>query len=166
MNFIEGLKGMKFRTIICDDNELVRDIYYHILFEHGHEVYSFGDAQYCPLNAIFDSDCNNVTPCSDILISDVSMPQVNGLDFVENLHAKGCKIEHIALISGYWADEDISRAKQLGCSVFHKPMELKDLCEWLAKCEANVNPQRVLSDKYANFFYLKKGLKLKGAVLH
>ena len=157
--------GMKFRTILCEDNELVREIFSRILIERGHEVYSFEDAQYCPLNSIFDSVCNNVTPCSDIIISDVSMPQVNGLDFVENLRAKECKIKHIALISGYWVDEDISRAKQLGCSVFHKPMELKDLCEWLAKCEANVDPQRVLSNKYDNF-YLKKGLKLKGADFH
>ena len=157
---------MKYRTIICDDNELVRDYYYHILIEREHEIYSFDDAKYCPLNSIIDYVCNNVNPCSDIIISDVSMPQVNGLDFVENLRAKGCKIKYIALISGNWADEDISRAKHIGCSVFHKPVLPKDLHEWLTKCEENLDHQRVLSDKYANFYNSKKGLKLRGAAWH
>ncbi len=136
---------MKYRTILCEDNEPVREIFNFILEERGYEVFSFEDAGDCPLNSLTECTCNHVNPCSDIIISDVSMPKVNGLEFVENLRKKGCKIKNIALVSGYWIEKDIERAKEIGCTVFHKPLKTDVLSEWLDNCEENIDPQRVLS---------------------
>ena len=136
---------MQYRTILCEDNEPVREILNFILEERGYEVFSFEDAGDCPLNSLTECICNHVNPCSDIIISDVSMPKVSGLEFAENLRKKGCKIKNIALVSGYWTNKDISRAKKIGCTVFHKPLKTEVLGEWLDNCEKNINPQRVLS---------------------
>ena len=136
---------MKYRTILCEDNESVREIFKFILDERGYEVFSFEDAGDCPLNSLTECKCNHVNPCLDIIISDVSMPKVSGLEFVENLRKIGCKIKNIALVSGYWTEKDITRAKEIGCTVFHKPLKTEVLDEWLDNCEKNIDPQRVLS---------------------
>jgi CheY-like chemotaxis protein len=140
---------MKFRTILCEDNESVREIFNFIFEERGYEVFSFEDAGDCPLNSLTECMCNHANPCSDIIISDVSMPKVSGLKFVENLRKKGCKVKNIALVSGYWTDNDITRAKEIGCTVFHKPLRHEVLSEWLDNCEENIDPQRVLSEIYS-----------------
>ena len=137
---------MKYRTILCEDYESVRKIFNSILAERGHEVFSFEDAGDCPLNSLTECKCNHVNPCLDIIISDVSMPKVSGLEFVKNLRKIGCKIKNIALVSGYWTEKDITRAKEIGCTVFHKPLKTEVLSEWLDNCEKNIDPQRVLSD--------------------
>ncbi len=136
---------MKYRTILCEDYESVRKIFNSILAERGHEVFSFEDAGDCPLNSLTECICDHKNPCSDIIITDVSMPKVSGLEFVENLRKKGCKIKNIALISGFWTEKDISRAKKNGCTVFHKPLKIEVLSEWLNNCEENIAPLRILS---------------------
>jgi CheY-like chemotaxis protein len=137
---------MKYRTILCEDNESVRKIFNFILEERGYEVFSFEDAGDCPLNSLTECKCSLVNPCSDIIISDVSMPKVSGLEFVENLRKIGCKIKNIALVSGYWTEKDVTRAKEIGCTVFHKPLKTEVLSEWLDNCEKNIENQRALSE--------------------
>ena len=140
---------MKYRSILCEDNEGIREILNYVLQKRGHEVFSFEDAGDCPLYSLTECKCNNnLSPCSDIIISDVAMPKVSGLEFVENLKKKGCKIEHIALVSGYWTEKSISKAKNIGCTVFHKPDFFEELIVWVTTCEKAIDPQRVLSDCY------------------
>ena len=126
---------MKYRTILCEDNEHVREILNFILQERGHEIFSFEDAGDCPLSSLTECTCNHINPCSDIIISDVSMPKVNGLKFIENLRKNGCRIKNIALVSGYWTEKDISRAEEISCTVFHKPVEPEALFEWIENCQ-------------------------------
>ena len=138
---------MRYRTILCEDNPSVREILNFILQERGHEVFSYKDAGDCPLNFNTGCNCDHIKLCSDLIISDVSMPNVNGLEFIENLRKNGCKIKNIALVSGYWTAKDIAKAKGLGCAVFHKPVAPEELFEWIDACEKNIDPQRVLLQK-------------------
>ena len=138
---------MKYRTIVCEDNENVREIFNYILQERGHEVFSFEDAGDCPLSSLTECKCNHMNPCTDLIISDISMPKVNGLEFIENLKNNGCRIKNIALVSGYWTEEYISKAKKFGCAVFHKPVAPEELFEWIDTCEKDIDPQRVLLKK-------------------
>jgi CheY-like chemotaxis protein len=137
---------MKYRTILCEDNEYVREILNFILEERGHEVFTFRDAGECPLISFSESKCNHINPCSDIIISDVSMPKLCGLSFIENLKNNGCKIYNIALVSGYWTEKDISKAEKIDCTVFHKPIQPEELNRWLDICEKNIDPKRILSE--------------------
>lgn len=138
---------MKYRTILCEDNESVREILNFILQERGHEVLSYKDAQDCPLSSPNGCKCDNINPCSDIIITDISMPKLNGLDFIENLRENGCRIKNIALVSGYWTKEFIEKAKELDCAIFHKPVLPEELFSWIDICEKKIDPQRVLSQK-------------------
>jgi len=138
---------MKYRTILCEDNESVREILNFILQERGHEVFSYKDAGDCPLSTYAECKCNHKSACSDLIISDVSMPKVNGLEFVKNIKENGCGIKNIALVSGYWTEKDIAEAKSLGCAVFHKPVAPEELFKWIDSCEKDIDPQRVLLKK-------------------
>jgi len=138
---------MKYRTILCEDNESIREIFNFMLQERGHEVFAYKDAGDCPLSSYSGCKCNQMKFCSDLIISDVSMPNVNGLEFIKNLRKNGCKIKNIALVSGYWDPKDVLKAKELGCAVFHKPVAPEELFEWIDTCEKDIDPQRVLSQK-------------------
>ena len=138
---------MKYRTILCEDNESVREILNFILLERGHEVFSYKDAGDCPLSTSPECKCNHENPCADLIISDVSMPKVNGLEFIQKLKNNGCRIKNIALVSGYWIEKDILKAEELGCAVFHKPVAPEELFKWIDACEKEIDPQRILLKK-------------------
>lgn len=84
--------------------------------------------------------------CADILITDISMPDVSGLDFVEGQLRKGCRIPNIAIMSGAWSDVSMKRAKDLGCASFEKPVALSALADWLDKCEERMDKNKELSN--------------------
>ena len=135
---------MKYRTVFCEDNIHVHELIVYILEERGHEVFSYKDPSECPLCSL--DKCTQTNPCSDIIISDISMPNINGLEFIEHLQLKGCKIKNIALVSGYWTKKNIEKGKEMGCFIFHKPIQPEELFEWISICEKNIDPERVLSD--------------------
>jgi DNA-binding response OmpR family regulator len=88
--------------------------------------------------------CAPGVTCTDIIISDLVMPQVFGLDFVEALFAKGCVAPHLAMMSGYWSGADEARAVRLGRRLFAKPFDLTEIDAWLATVETLVPPNRGL----------------------
>ena len=139
---------MKYRTVLCEDNDYVREVINFILDERGHEIFAFSNAADCPIHFQHECICTDTNTCADIIISDVSMPKIDGLEFVKRLRAKGCQIKNIALASGYWTEADVDKAIGLGCTVFHKPVRPKELDEWLNKCEKNIHPDRMLSKDF------------------
>jgi hypothetical protein len=74
------------------------------------------------------------------------MPNITGLEFVENQIKKGCKVKNVALISGAWSESDLEYTQRLGCQPFHKPFTIDEINEWLDECENKINPNRLLSD--------------------
>ena len=78
------------------------------------------------------------------------MPIKTGIDFLEEQIKKGCKCKHLALMSGNFSDEDISRAKSLGANIFKKPFKLKEITNWLDQIEKDIDPKRQLSDWFLN----------------
>ena len=116
--------------------------------EMGYEVFSYEDAADCPLYSVSKCKYNScIYPCTDMIITDVSMPRINGLAFIGNLKKRGCGVKSIALVSGYWPEEDILQAKMMDCSVFFKPLKLQELTAWLGDCERKVDPMRKLSNQ-------------------
>ena len=126
---------MKYRTILCEDNECIRKILGFILQERGHEVFSYKYAKDCPLSSCSKCKGDHKDICADIIISEVSIFKANCLGVLEELIKNGCRIKNIALVSDNWAEKDISKAKGLGCRVFHKPLAPEELFAWIETCE-------------------------------
>ena len=69
--------------------------------------------------------------CGDIIITDINMPNISGLDFIENLLNQGCKINNFMLMSGEWANNQFEQAKKLGLYIFKKPFDIENFNKWL-----------------------------------
>ncbi len=70
-------------------------------------------------------------PCFDLIITDINMPHMSGLEFVKRLRQAECTTKHIAIMSGDWDDEKRLTAHKLDCTTFRKPFNLKDMRTWL-----------------------------------
>ena len=137
---------MRVRAYVFDDDEAVRLMLWHILDNRGYEIFTFPDAGLCPFHTAAVCPCPKNQSCGDIIISDINMPNISGLEFVKDQIKKGCRIKNIALMSGSWSKSELQEAKKLGCQLFNKPFNISDINEWLDECEKDINPKRTLSD--------------------
>jgi CheY-like chemotaxis protein len=100
----------------------------------------------CPICEISECTCPLTEACADLIISDLNMPFLGGLDFFEQQISKGCRVRNLALISGDLQDTDKKRAGRLGIVVFKKPFRLADIEKWASAAEAGIPASRRLSD--------------------
>jgi len=136
----------KTRIILFDDDQNIRESLEMYLKYKGYEVFIYQDPGLCPLQHSHDCQCKENERCADIVITDIDMPNVSGLDFIDAQVRKGCKIENIAIMSGAWSESKEQRAKALGCAVFRKPFTLSDLTEWFYECEKRLSNDKNLSN--------------------
>lgn len=142
----KNLKLEKLRAIVIDDDYVLRTLIDDVLKNRGYEVYSSSEPFFCPVYLDRKCPCPVETHCSDIIITDVNMPNMTGFEFIENLKRNMCKSQNIAMMSGRWTDEDIAHAKWLGCHILEKPFKLGELKKWLDACEQELDPNSKLSD--------------------
>ena len=141
---------MKPRVLIFEDDGILRSALKHLLDKLGYEVFTFSDPGMCPVYDSVKHNCQLDYACADIIISDVNMPTQTGLELMKDRKQKGCKIKYRALMSGYWSDSDFQYAQELGCHVFHKPFNLKEMLLWLDDCSERIDPERKLSNLLKN----------------
>jgi DNA-binding NtrC family response regulator len=128
------------RVLVFDDEEGIRKMLLRILSGRGCEVIAYPSARGCTRCI-----CGPGERCADVLLSDVSMPPVNGLDFVENQRSVGCRFAEIGLMSGSWTPTGQKRAQRLGCRVFPKPLDLDEVCGWVESCTERVGARRLIA---------------------
>jgi len=112
----------------------------------GYEVYAFSNPAICPLQTVPECRCSGKQACTDIIISDLDMPNMTGLDFIEKQKKKNCKCQHVVLMSGSWTEQDLSRAHELGCKTFAKPFAFQEFYDWLDEVEKSLEPARELTN--------------------
>jgi CheY-like chemotaxis protein len=109
-------------VLLVDDNFHVRDILERYLTQEGYDVRLVNDGE-AGLKALRDE-------LPDVLILDINMPRMGGLDVLERMQEEGLKPSVILTISGE-ADHDSARKSlELGAHDFLvKPLELAYL-DW------------------------------------
>jgi len=127
---------VRIRAVVIDDEDAIRNLISEILEMRGYEVSAYSEPLFCPIYSV-DGEC--LCPvehlCTDILIADIYMPRMTGLEFIKHLKSSGCKVQNLALMSGRWTDENIEHAKRLGCHMFKKPFNFGEIEKWLIECE-------------------------------
>jgi DNA-binding NtrC family response regulator len=136
------------RVLIFDDHKAIRQVLWIYFDNRGYEVFTFQNPAICPLSEANPCPCPKKQSCSDIILSDIDMPLKNGLDFIEEMINKGCRCKHIALMSGGLTDEQYSKAKSLGATIFRKPFQHEELTKWVDHIEKNLDRERKLADWY------------------
>lgn len=138
---------MRLRALVFDDDAVARRMLWFLLDSRGYEVFTFPNPGQCPLSRAPDCVDPQGGDFADLIISDLEMPDVKGLDFIEGFLKKGYRCQAIALISGVWSDALDSRARQIaGCKLLKKPLKVEELTKWLDEVEPTIKPDRVLTE--------------------
>ena len=137
---------MKVRAIVLDDDYTIRTLISDILEDRGYEVFDSSEPLSCPMYLDCECSCPVEHICTNIVITDINMPNMTGLEFIEHQKSNGCKVQNIAVMSGRWKGEEIEHAKRLGCYTFNKPFKIDEIEKWLDVCENKLDPNSKLSD--------------------
>ena len=132
---------MKLKILVFDDDESIRTLLKTTLESKGHEVtaladpteFKFFDSSNCP--------CPVDHPCADILIADIVMPKIEGIDFFKKLKSSGCwpfARGNVAIISGFLTIHYMNELNNLGIHYLRKPFAMKDMFEWIEQCQARI----------------------------
>ena len=102
------------RILIVDDEEMDRVLGRAILEEAGHELYYAGDGHMAL------AVCREVDV--ELVVTDLAMPEFNGLRFIKELREEGFRMPVIA-ISG-WAKDQLDLAESYGADfTLFKPID-------------------------------------------
>ena len=122
------------RILIIDDDESIRSVFKRFLEGEGHDVEVASDGH----KGLQVLERHSV----DLVITDIMMPETDGLEVVMAVRGKGTEIPVIAMSGGMHAVpmDFLPMAKKFGAEkVLYKPIELVDLLA--AVDEALTDPQ-------------------------
>lgn len=106
------------RILIVDDEEVDRVLERVILEKAGHELYYAGDGH------VALAVCREVD--IELVLTDLAMPEFNGLRFIKELREEGFRLPVIA-ISG-WAKDQLDLAEDYGADLtLFKPIDGDEL---------------------------------------
>lgn len=136
------------RAVLYDDNPAFRSALKRFLERQGYEVVAGPEPVLC---TIYESSprCDNLAPCSDILLTDNRMPKMTGIELLTAQTKRGCALtaRNKAVISADVNEDSRARVRALGCEFFDKPIDFDRLKAWLAECESRMDLERPLGEK-------------------
>lgn len=137
---------MQRRILLFEDEEAVRKLYGIYLRSKGYEVLEFATPVTCALIAENRCTCPRDYACADMIITDMNMPQMSGLELIRYQLAKGCHAppQNKAILSAGLTPEQEEEARALGCRYLRKSAGLKELWAWLGLCEQHIPADRHL----------------------
>ena len=127
------------KAMILDDNPTIRSMLERIFHRRGYDIVSYSNPTECPLYMDEPIQCPIDDSCPSVIATDYEMPFVNGVEFIEALHRKGCSCPHVALITGSLPDEQVmERIAKLGITFFQKPVHRDQINGWLDQVESTL----------------------------
>ena len=124
------------KILVFDDDRQIPALLRKFFEFQGHTVETYSDPTYCPLFQTHKNVCNKSSPCFDVLISDINMPHVSGIELIARQKQYGCKIhdQNRALMSSeHYLESEFSQG-DLGCKFFRKPFNISEVLGWLEEC--------------------------------
>ena len=119
------------RILVAEDNRLILETVAHSLTREGYDIIKAEDGKDC----MSKLESNQV----DLIITDLYMPNVNGLEVISRLNGNKKSIIPIMVLSAAGAEENVLKAFDMGADDYMvKPFSLIEL---------NVRVRKLLSSK-------------------
>jgi two-component system, OmpR family, phosphate regulon response regulator PhoB len=129
------------RILLVEDEELIRDMVKLALEEEGYEVYTASNGR-AALNILQSPDFSRDKLTPDLIILDLMLPEVNGLDICRLLRYQG-DITPILVISAKSSETDRVLGLEVGADDYlTKPFSMREL---IARCRALLRRQNYTS---------------------
>lgn len=128
---------MKLRILVFDDDSDICKLLTTALTAKGHEVSSYPDPTKAPLMHSKQCPCEPDHSCADVIIADIVMPNIEGIDFIKIIKDAGCwplSIGNVAIMSGYLTLHYMDDLNEMGIQYFRKPFDLDAIYKWLDEC--------------------------------
>lgn len=134
------------RIIFLGAEEEVGNLYSLFLRSKGYEVHHFPSST-CALLAQRLCMCPRDHLCADIIIAELDLDCMSGIDLFRHQNEKGCRAlpRNKAIISSKFTNRQEYEAKTLGCKILCKPFRLLDIVGWIQECEKNIPADRKLT---------------------
>ncbi|MDQ6966841.1 MAG: response regulator [Mariprofundaceae bacterium] len=116
----ESCKNRKLRILLAEDDPVIREVFHEFLENMGHQVTLAADGSQAI--ELF----NRLTSQLDILITDICMPHVNGLELIQHVRRQRSTLPIIAM-SGF---SHLHLLDDIACHhipVLNKPINFSDL---------------------------------------
>ncbi|UCG79275.1 MAG: response regulator [Nitrospirota bacterium] len=129
------------RAIVFDDEEMVLSLFRDILEQQDFEVLIYSEPEVCPVYKEKDAECGKDKPCADVLITDLRMPGMNGIELLQKQTERGCllTIKNKAVITADLSEENGETISDLGCGYIKKPFKLDEIRDWVTDCLKRVD---------------------------
>ncbi len=129
------------RVLLIEDEDLIRDMIVVALEEEGYEVDTANNGR-SALNMLQSSDFSRDKLTPDLIIMDLMLPEVNGLDICRLLRYQG-DITPILVVSAKSSETDRVLGLEVGADDYlTKPFSMREL---IARCRALLRRQRYSS---------------------
>jgi len=116
---------MKKRILVCDDEEGIRESL-KLILEKDYELFFSTNGQEC-------LECMKVTPEVNLILLDIKMPQLNGLEILKEVKSTNPNTK-VVMVTGYKSVETAAEAVKAGASDYIvKPFNSKDILETIKK---------------------------------
>jgi len=134
------------RILLFEDDRDTRHLFTIFLRGKGFEVHAFDSPVACGLLSADRCKCPGDFACADIIITDMRMTSMNGLELVRHQLEMGCQAppDNKAVLSAGLTPEQEEEFRSLGCKLLHKPVKLDTLLDWVRECEKNIPAGRKL----------------------
>ena len=75
---------------------------------------------------------------ADVILTDIDMPSMNGIEFLNLLHLRNCPCQHIALMTGNpLNDSRLHKIERKGVKLFLKPFSIDAFLGWVSLIQRN-----------------------------
>ena len=119
------------KAVVIDDESIYRRQLSDILKKQGFNVETSTRPYYTSRYLQEQCICPETKDCTDFLIVDMHMPNMNGIEFAIRQKLYGCRIKNIAFMSKVWKDFEIEIIRKLNFQIFNKPIVENEIIEWL-----------------------------------
>lgn len=123
----EPSPGDRGRILLAEDDKEMRALLTVALHQHGYEVDEVADGIEL-LQRLVPIACESSSANFDLLISDIRLPSLSGLDVFEGISRKQA-LPPTILITAFGDEEIHERARRLGTPLFDKPFDIPILLD-------------------------------------